>query len=370
MIGHWVKPDTDSSAASFPQGSVGKQVISFFPEMADIPRGSVVLLGYDDYSGLIRKQLYKLYGAFPGLHIVDVGILRKANETFAQQVVRELVDGGMIVVLFGAPEDLSFSPFQAYHEFHRGVSVVWITDRVTTAKPTKNRPGRLLDRLHKAPKQQLFHLSILGFQRHLSDPKLLMELQDQQVYDLANLGKVVRYPDDMEPLIRDADLMAVDLSVVKGGDAPGVLRPGPNGLDGITLAQMVRYAGLSDKMQSISFGGWVPSRDRMQITAQISAQMIWYFLEGVSQRRGDFPVSMDGLVEYHVDLRHMNEHLVFWKSNKSGRWWMQVPISDDPEGMARHRLVACTYQDYQEACRDELPERLLQAQLRFRKGGA
>ena len=35
-------------------------------------------------------------------------------------------------------------------------------------------------------------------------------------------------------------------------------------------------------------------------------------------------------------------------------------------GHERHRLVPCSYSDYQDACRNELPERIMQAQMRFR----
>jgi formiminoglutamase len=60
----------------------------------------------------------------------------------------------------------------------------------------------------------------------------------------------------------------------------------------------------------------------------------------------------------------LNYQLTFWKSTKSGRWWMQVPMKTKRQH-ERHRLVPCSYQDYQSACREELPERLMQAFGRF-----
>ncbi|MCB0575661.1 MAG: hypothetical protein KDC61_13970, partial [Saprospiraceae bacterium] len=76
------------------------------------------------------------------------------------------------------------------------------------------------------------------------------------------------------------------------------------------------------------------------------------------------PVSKAGLTEYIVEYRRLNYQLTFWKSAKSGRWWMQVPVATRKK-LERHRLVPCSYQDYQLACREELPERLMQALQRF-----
>ena len=56
------------------------------------------------------------------------------------------------------------------------------------------------------------------------------------------------------------------------------------------------------------------------------AQWIWYFTEGYYQRLGDFPISNKGLTEYVVDWKGEMEKLTFWKSPRSGRWWLQVPV--------------------------------------------
>jgi formiminoglutamase len=87
-------------------------------------------------------------------------------------------------------------------------------------------------------------------------------------------------------------------------------------------------------------------------------------LDGYFNRKNDFPASTDGLVEYIVDFREYDWTLTFWKSNKSGRWWLQVPVETN-ENHVRHRLIPCSLSDYQMACREELPERLFNAFKRF-----
>jgi formiminoglutamase len=50
--------------------------------------------------------------------------------------------------------------------------------------------------------------------------------------------------------------------------------------------------------------------------------------------------------------------LVFYKSPLSGRWWIEVPVKDNP-GLSseRHTLIPCSYSDYLEAMKNEIPER-------------
>src|SRR5690554_7142211 len=56
------------------------------------------------------------------------------------------------------------------------------------------------------------------------------------------------------------------------------------------------------------------------------AQLIWYFNEGYANRKGDFPVgSKKTYTKFRVFLEELNEEIVFYKSNKSGRWWIEVP---------------------------------------------
>lgn len=364
MLAHWLQPDPISG--TWAPWQTGSRVVSFFPDMAELPRGAVVLLGYDEKAaGAIRKALWELAWSFGKSTVVDLGNLRKPEPAFAVQVLRELMDGGLTVVLFGGPADLPLSQYQAYSEKIKGVSACLISPRLDYDPAYRGNRPPLLNRMLTPGGHHLFHLGVLAWQRHYCDPALPRELVEERHFELWSLGQVRHGLEECEPALRDADMVAVRFNAMQASFAPAALQPGPNGLDGLEICHLARYAGISDKLSSFSLGGWQPSRDRQQRTAALGAQIIWYFLEGFSQRQGDFPVSMDDMVEYRVDHSHLPEHLVFWKSNRTGRWWLQVPVCEDA-GHERHRLVPCTYRDYQEACRDELPERLLQAQMRFR----
>src|SRR3546814_12147787 len=49
--------------------------------------------------------------------------------------------------------------------------------------------------------------------------------------------------------------------------------------------------------------------------------------------------------------------VVFYKSNRSGRWWMQIPYPEQHSRNDRFHLVPCSYRDYQQASSGEMPDR-------------
>ena len=61
--------------------------------------------------------------------------------------------------------------------------------------------------------------------------------------------------------------------------------------------------------------------------------------------------------KYIVATPDFEEAISFYKSDKSGRWWMEVPYpSNQSSRYSRHHLVPCNYSDYEKAMSDELPD--------------
>jgi len=95
---------------------------------------------------------------------------------------------------------------------------------------------------------------------------------------------------------------------------------------------------LSDKLTSVGFYGFYPEKDNNGQTAQVIAQLIWYFIDGYYNRKNE--------------LKNQEEQITFWKSKKSGRWWMQIPVKSKSKKQ-KHKLVPCSYQDYLSTCNEE-----------------
>ena len=195
-------------------------------------------------------------------------------------------------------------------------------------------------------------------------PLAIQKYFSNRFLDLLYLGNLRSKIDEVEPLLRDADLMAFNITAIRQSDAPAQKAASPNGLFGEEACQISRYAGMSDKLSSIGFYGFEKEKDRANQSSQLVAQMVWYFLDGFYNRKHDFPKSTDNLVEYIVDQKDLDHQIIFWKSTKSGRWWMQVPTKSRKK-FERHLLIPCSHQDYVTASQGELPERLINAYQRF-----
>jgi formiminoglutamase len=76
------------------------------------------------------------------------------------------------------------------------------------------------------------------------------------------------------------------------------------------------------------------------------------------------PVNESDYTRYRVVMDENGYEMNFLKSLRSGRWWMEVPFRPDPE-TERHALLPCTYEDYEIAQKQEVPDRWLKAVSRL-----
>ena len=58
-----------------------------------------------------------------------------------------------------------------------------------------------------------------------------------------------------------------------------------------------------------------------------------------------------------MQLNDSNMEIVFYKSLKSDRWWMEVPCEDESrrERYMAHTLIPCSYADYEQAMQNDIP---------------
>ncbi|MEM9821519.1 MAG: arginase family protein, partial [Bacteroidota bacterium] len=296
--------------------------------------------------------------------VADLGNSRKTAPSFVIPIVKELLDSDIFPILIGKDIDGSLAQYQAYRS-RRFVNLAMVDEQIRLDLPTKKKAkDLLLNKILKKRKPSLFQFSHLAFQIHYTSPKVV-DFLHKRLFDPIRLGSVKHQIEKMEPIIRDADLFCFNISALKAAEAPAQQQPSPSGLTSEEACQLSRYAGLSDKLTSAGFFGLVPEKDQDGRSAQVFAQLIWYLIDGFAHRKNDYPVSSEGLVEYVVEFKHSNHEIRFWKSKKSGRWWIQIPIKKGKKKKSSHYLFPCTYADYQMACQEDLPDRLLNAYKKF-----
>ena len=96
------------------------------------------------------------------------------------------------------------------------------------------------------------------------------------------------------------------------------------------------------------------------------ATMIWYFIEGFYHRKNEGGFSSNDYVKYVVDMPGDHPASIrFYKSKLSEKWWLEVPTGKDKTVYGRNCLVPCSYADYQEANKGEVPERFVNTLARL-----
>lgn len=364
MLNNWLRPVAApllKMVDVLADDRMGKNILIFKDELPDLKKAKIAIIGIDDVEAdKVRESFYKLSAPFSKNEISDLGNIRKKDNSFIIPVLEELITGGIFPVIIGKKGDSVLSQYLAYQSQHELINLALIDETIDYSFHSRDT---VLNKIIDKKESHLFNLSFIGFQTHFVSPKVITTLEEKN-FDCIRLGVAKTALDQLEPVIRDADLLGFNLASLKQSEAPGVANASPNGFFAEEACQISRYAGMSEKLSSIGFYGFDSKLDKNRQTSQVVAQLIWYFLDGYYNRKNDFPVSNKSLVEYVVESKANGLQVRFWKSSKSGRWWMQVPVKIKRK-LKRHRLIPCSYHDYQSACREDIPDRLLNAFKRF-----
>jgi len=313
----------------------------------------------------VRKPFYTLYQGDYRLRLADLGNIvagEAVSDTYVavRTVCSELIKAGIVPIIIGGGHDITYAQYLAYESLEQKVEVAVVDPRFdldqdhTETAPLNSQT--FLNHIVLHEPDYLFNLSNLAYQSYFVS-KESVAMYEKLYFTAMRLGLMAGKIDQVEPVIRAADMLSFDISAIRFSDAPGSAHTTPNGLFGDEACQVCRYAGMSDKLTSIGFYEYNPLYDNRGQTALLLAQMIWYFIEGYYNRKHDAPlVPKSAYITYRTTIMDDAYELVFVKSKKSDRWWMQVPYSGSKSVNERYYLVPCRYEDYQTAVSGEMPD--------------
>lgn len=326
-------------------------------------RGTVDNKGCADGIDYIRKALYPLFNHWPQLHIIDLGDIRigkDLNDTYyaVNQVLTELMKYKIVPIIIGAGQDLTYTMYQVYEPTGKLINIAAVDPMfdIGNDKEVLNSHSYLSHIILHQP-NFLFNFTNIGYQSYYVDIENI-ELMKQLLFDAYRLGNIKQNIELTEPLIRNANLLSFDISAVRAADAPGVKNASPNGFNGEEACRMTRYAGLSYKLSSIGFFEYNPHYDINSRTANLIAEMIWYFIEGFANRQDDIPtMESTDFRRYNVQIGD-NQDVVFLCHKISGKWWMDMSfLQKADQRYERHHFIPCSKEDYDQAMRNELPDK-------------
>lgn len=324
-------------------------------------RGGNTSEGYTQAADEIRKQLFGLKKGAGTFKIIDLGNFRNGPEwgdsiLRLKEVMDYLMGQEILPLLIGGTHDLDWGQYLGYESAEKLITVLGI-DNTFDFQESKQESLAHLGRIFKHDPNYLFNYYHLGHQSYLIHHKQ-SDLMERMSFEAIRLGVVKENIKDLEPVVRDADMLSFDISALQAHYAPGATDSKVYGLTGEEACQICWYAGLNDKLSSAGFYEYDVAKDADdRKTAFVVATMIWYFIEGFYNRVGEKSFMSNDYLVYEVALGGEPESIKFFKSRRSEKWWMEVPNPEAAGLFNRNRMVACNYADYEVALKGEVPDR-------------
>lgn len=357
--------------------TIGRQIAvnnGVFPEMK---KGDVAIIYVPEFRGennaafrngekrdVFRTYLSQLHpGANWQTSIIDLGDIlpgESINDTYfaLSNVLEELIKHEIIPIVVGGSQDLTFAQYKAYAQLEQTINIVTIDASFDFGEEDKpiTSSAYLMPILTAQP-CYLFNYSNIGYQSYFVKKEEL-QLFEKLYFDVCRLGAFNQDFKIAEPFLRNCDLLSMDLSAIRNSDFPSSIFNSPNGLYGEQACQIAWYAGMSDKSTSFGLYNLFPEDNPSAAADHLLAQIIWHLIDGVNNRKGDFPIgSKKSYTKYTVAIQDFKDEIVFYKSDRSDRWWMEIPYPPHPKmKYDRHYLVPCSYEDYQKALKDDIPD--------------
>jgi formiminoglutamase len=358
------------------QHSFYKSIRAFTEKMPDYRGAHVAIFGVEEERGTdtnngtskgpdeIRRKLYNLKKGTGLYNIVDLGNLNPGvdlDETYVRvsEVCRMLLENNVLPIILGGSHDVDYGQYKGYQDMEKLVSLLNVDafldlEEGREAKAYRQHVHKIL--LHEP--NYLFNYTHLAHQLYLIDPASATILEKLN-FEAYRLGVMRTNLSEMEPAIRNADMLSFDITAIKSADAPGNANAQPFGLTGEEACQLCWYAGQNEKLSSAGFYEYNPALDDAQKkTASVVATMIWYFVEGFYHRKSERDFKSNDFVKYTVSMPTVPGVITFFKSKFTEKWWMEVTPQSGGRYL-RNSIVPCSYSDYQAATKGEIPERYI-----------
>ena len=330
MLSHWFNP-LDSSlvrkSANYCQAihEDGKD----FPLIAE---SELAIIGFNsDFSNSIRGYLYGFENHFSNTKITDLGNLKSLDVEFVLPAIQEVVQSNIIPICLGAPAHLIQ---KLRHRLGNENDIIF----------------HLSNRLPEYHNDDKFE--VLGFQRHLCAMNRIIELEEVSQSSMS-LAKIRMEPQIQEAVLRDANIVHIDGSVVKLADNPASIESNTSGLTCEEACQSMKYVGASQNLQILNITNYeILDKPRQRASHITLSEMLWYFIEGFTNRLNDHPKKSHDIQKFEINTLDTDATLTFLKNELTGRWWFVANAEND-------KYIACAYQEYIEASKGEIPVRLL-----------
>ena len=311
----------------------------------------------------IREELYQLFEGQERLRIADLGQLllgEKITDTYQllSDVLVECEQRNLFALIIGGGQDLTLSQYRSCVQLGKLSNMISIDSRLDFGTDENTLASQsFFSEIIKIQPNVLFNFTNIGYQTYLNTQESI-KLVDKLYFDAYRLGEIRQNIEEVEPSLRNADFVSIDMGSVRLSDNPSVINGSPNGFYAEEACQIMRYAGISGRLKSLGIFNYADFDDKNLQSEKLIAQMIWCFFEGFFHKMKRFKPTDDDMVKYHVSMREGEYNTCFYKNKKIEKWWMEVPIINSSISLpSENYFIPCSYNDYQTAVKGDMPER-------------
>ncbi len=311
----------------------------------------------------IRRQFYQLYCWRKPVRILDLGNLKigkTVEDTYSalSEIVAYLIENKVVPVILGGSNDLAFANYRAYEIMEQVANVVAIDSCFDLGdEQTPIRSDAYVNKIVLQQPNFLLNYANIGYQSYMNSPESV-NMMESLYFETYRVGLMRSNLEEVEPIVRNADMVSLDISAVRRPDAPGCPHNSSNGFYGEEICQIAKFVGLSDKLSSFGIYEYDPTLDFNNQTSQLIGHILWYFVEGFLFRQGDNKFKdKKEYRQFNITVSGAPEELVFYNSKKTDRWWVLVPMYRKDNDITQFYYLPCSYRDYQLACDDIISNR-------------
>ena len=350
---------------------MGSAIRCFSPSDTDWRSADIILLGCEKdrncstrLADVVRAELYNLSLPATHLKIMDMGNLifqdtkEESSETLGF-VLERMIRAGKIGIVLGMSREIAYGQTLAYRYASdtpadldgQHIEYVYVSSALDMTDTQISKEEESVNyRIFNQFPPRVNGLTGIGMQKYRLTQAEIQLMQNLN-FSILRYGEIAGNITAVEPYFREAQAVCIDMSSVRHSDSPGSNRPSPGGFSVMEICRIARFAGAS-MVNTLSITETNPMEDIHNQTTMLSAMLIWYFCEGFYTKVQENPQTHSAHFKtYRVQLNASVDEIVFYQSNLTERWWMEV------KNHPRKKIVPCTEAEYLCASKNEIPDR-------------
>ena len=317
---------------------------------------------------IIRNNLYGLR-RIKGQQLIDTGNIKgntvKDRYSALQEVSDWFLKKNKKIIVLGGTQDLTIPLYKALTNVKNRVIVTACDAMIDLDIEGDDFSSRAwINKLFSEKKESLSDLTLLGIQNYLVSERL-ENIINERFYDIMRLSEIrgdgIK---NAEIPLRDSDLFSFDFRSIKEKHSFAGNIASSHGLEPYEACKLCHYAGMSSKLSILGlFEATMNENEESLSNAALSAQMIWHFIDGISERFSDFPSYENNRYKrYVVFLDAADIEIQFYNNETNGRWWFEIPSVK-----VENKIFSCDHNDYLKAMGNEIPDKLWRLFMRYGK---